>query len=151
MRERANTRSLDALVFYCVLLAFTAALVIDMWGLHSGARLVPQIVAWPTLAALVLQLFFDLFPASREGPRPSERSEEPDERGRRRRELLLGAWVLAFFALSWIVGFLLSVPIALIFFLKVLNGDPWRLAISVTAATWAGLYLIFGVLLDVPL
>jgi hypothetical protein len=33
----------------------------------------------------------------------------------------------------------------------VLNGDPWRLAISVTAATWAGLYLIFGVLLDVPL
>ena len=67
----------------------------------------------------------------------------------RKRELVLAAWVVGFFILSLIFGFVVSVPIALFFFLKVLNRDSWRFSITVTVVTWATIYVLFGVVLGV--
>jgi hypothetical protein len=67
----------------------------------------------------------------------------------RKRELLLATWVVGFFILSLIFGFVVSVPIALFFFLKVLNRDSWRFSITVTVVTWATIYVLFGLVLGV--
>ena len=169
---KAGSRSLEALIFDGVLLAFTVALVIDMFGLGRGARLVPLIVGVPTLVGLVFQLIFDLFPGSRDmlmsklgrassserliGADDAESGAQtlsPDAaretRPERKRELVLAAWVVGFFILSLIFGFVVSVPIALFFFLKVLNRDSWRFSITVTVVTWATIYVLFGVVLGV--
>ena len=188
---KAESRSLEALIFDGVLLAFTVALVIDMFGLGRGARLVPLIVGIPTLVGLVFQLIFDLFPGSRDRlmsklgrassserligaddaesgtqtPSPDPvRETRQDEAGddtsgenanldealeARKRELVLASWVVGFFILSLIFGFVVSVPIALFFFLKVLNRDSWRFSITVTVVTWATIYVLFGVVLGV--
>jgi hypothetical protein len=188
---KARSRSLGALIFDGVLLAFTVALVIDMFGLGRGARLVPLIVGVPTLVGLVFQLIFDLFPDSRDrlmsklgwassserlvGADDAEpgtqtaspnsvRETRPDDAGddtsgknanldetpeARKRELILATWVVGFFVLSLIFGLLVSVPIALFFFLKVLNRDSWLFSITVTVVTWATIYVLFGVVLGV--
>jgi putative tricarboxylic transport membrane protein len=65
---------------------------------------------------------------------------------------LLGVAILIFFALvvEW-VGFLLTTFIFLMIWMGVIERVRWRTIISVSIGTTAALYLIFALLLDVPL
>jgi putative tricarboxylic transport membrane protein len=65
---------------------------------------------------------------------------------------LLGVAILIFFALvvEW-VGFLITTFFFLIIWMGVIERVRWRTIISVSIGTTAALYLIFALLLDVPL
>jgi putative tricarboxylic transport membrane protein len=65
---------------------------------------------------------------------------------------LLGVAILIFFALvvEW-VGFLITTFIFLMIWMGVIERVRWRTIISVSIGTTAALYLIFALLLDVPL
>ena len=65
---------------------------------------------------------------------------------------LLGVAILVFFALvvGW-VGFLITTFIFLMIWMGVIERVRWRTIISVSVGTTAALYLIFALLLDVPL
>ena len=65
---------------------------------------------------------------------------------------LLGVAILIFFAfvVAWI-GFLITTFIFLVIWMGVIERVRWRTIISVSIGTTAALYLIFALLLDVPL
>lgn len=191
MSTQSRARSIEAIIFDLVLLAFVGALVgSSILDLGPRARLVPLIIGVPTLIGIVILLLFDLFPGlraslsrlnpasearpavERSGPEtggeaseqtPSEadplalamegeedeQSEENPEAGRR--ELIFAAWVVGFFALTAIFGLLISIPVALFFFFKVLNREGWVLTLAMTVGTWAFIYVLFGLVLGVRL
>jgi putative tricarboxylic transport membrane protein len=65
---------------------------------------------------------------------------------------LLGVAILIFFALvvEW-VGFLITTFIFLMIWMGVIERVRWRTIMSISIGTTAALYLIFALLLDVPL
>ncbi|MQA87938.1 MAG: hypothetical protein GEV03_25760 [Streptosporangiales bacterium] len=156
-RAAASVRKVDGIVFDLVLLAFVGTLVaVALVSLDPGARLVPLIIGVPTVIGLAIQLVLDLFPGLRRRPlrRPAE-GEEAEEAAdhapqRGKRELVFAAWIVGFVALTAVAGMLVSVPIALFFFFRVLGREGWVLSLLLTAGAWIFLYGLFGVVLGVP-
>lgn len=82
--------------------------------------------------------------------------EEAEEEGKpeesqeaRKREVIFALWAVGFFVLAAIFGLLVSIPIALFVFFKVLNREGWVLTLAMTAGTWLFIYVLFGVVLGV--
>jgi putative tricarboxylic transport membrane protein len=80
-----------------------------------------------------------------------EEKEELTSRQILMRQLAFTAWSVGFVALAWLVGFVVAIPVAVLFFLRVLARESWRLSLVVTFGTWACLYGLFVLVLDVPL
>jgi putative tricarboxylic transport membrane protein len=80
-----------------------------------------------------------------------EEKEELTSRQILIRQLAFTAWSVGFVALAWLVGFVVAIPVALLFFLRFLARESWRLSLAITLGTWASLYGLFVVVLDVPL
>lgn len=80
-----------------------------------------------------------------------EEKEELTSRQILMRQLAFTAWSVGFVALAWLVGFVVAIPVAVLFFLRVLARESWRLSAAVTFGTWACLYGLFVLVLDVPL
>jgi hypothetical protein len=59
------------------------------------------------------------------------------------RQAAFAGWLVAFVALSALAGFAISVPVALLVFLRFVAGESWRLSLLVTAGTVAFFYLLF--------
>lgn len=154
-----TTRSADAIVFDVVLLGFAGAVVAaSLVGLSPDARLVPLIVGVPTVVGATVQLLRDLFPGvlSGRGRRRSAEGEpaggpEPAVRTVARRKVVFAAWAVGFFLLSAALGFLVSIPVALAFFLWVIARERWTLTITLSLGSWAFVWLLFGVVLNVDL
>lgn len=165
-RIAAPARKVDAIVFDLVLVVFVGALVVVALAyLDSGARLVPLIIGIPTLAGLVVQLVLDVFPGLRKAARRSPVDEpagtdgpadadaagaEEQGRSRARREVVFAAWVAGIVVLTATIGLLVAIPVALLFFFKVLSRESWVLALSLTAGIWIFIYVLFDVVLGVP-
>ena len=65
---------------------------------------------------------------------------------------LLGVAILIFYALVVdVIGFLLTTLIFLIIWMWIIERLPWRTIISISIGTTIALYLIFTLLLEVPL
>lgn len=168
-----RTRSVEALVFDVVLVAFVGLIVYTALGINPRAASVPLIIGIPTLIGLVVVLASDLrgrvvptggdhVPVEAASLRTSsvagtlELAEEeltadaelPSDRQSRRRQAILAAWVVGFVALAAATNFRIAAPIALIAILLITTRRivP-TLAITGVAAVF--LYLIFDVFLDV--
>ncbi|RZU33464.1 tripartite tricarboxylate transporter permease [Blastococcus saxobsidens] len=83
----------------------------------------------------------------------AEQEEEQEMSGRQvlLRQTAFGLWAVGFVALAWLVGFVVAIPVALLFFLRLLARESWLRSVLVTLGSWAFLYGLFVVLLDVPL
>jgi hypothetical protein len=174
---RTGQRSIEALVFDIFLLIFVGTLVsVALFNLGPGARLVPLIVGIPTLIGILGVLLFDLFPGLRailpgarptvgQGPPPDrsvtaadigemalegEAEEKPEDTPEaRKREATFALWAIGFFILTIFTGLLVSIPIALLVFFKVLNRESWLISVSITVGTWLFIYVLFGMVLGV--
>lgn len=132
------------------------------------ARLVPLAIGIPTLLLTLFQLLIDLIPAV--GRRFSffqeydvfgiEADRVTDNSGKEtaqptqtihQRELGFAAWLLLLVALIYFVGYLLAIPLFLLLFLKLRSSESWRMTLSLTAGTWAFVYVIFILIMDAPL
>jgi hypothetical protein len=67
------------------------------------------------------------------------------------RELVLFGYFVGLVAGVILFGFWLTVPVFLIVFLRVHERDNWMFAVSLTAAAWLVIYLIFDQLLEIAL
>lgn len=174
--EVTRSRSLSAIIFDLFLLALVCTLVgISLASLGPGARLVPLIVGIPTLLGLLTLFIMDLFPALRRKKRVEvsrETAESPDDILKEtdisdlilegegdekaaespeaiKRMVIFALWAVGFFILTIFTGLLISIPIALFVFFKLLNRESWIMTLSMTIGTWAFIYVLFGIVLGV--
>lgn len=75
----------------------------------------------------------------------------PADRRLIQRQAAFGCWVIAFVALSAVVGFAVGIPVALFFFLTVLGRQSLLKSTLVTVGTWLFIYGIFDWALGVSL
>ncbi len=157
-----NDRTLFTLgVFVLVLLFLILAL-----DYQPRARLVPLIIAVPTLLLTLFQFLIDAIPAV--GRRFSffqeydlfgidtGRAAAPSEESRPsgnvfRREISFAAWLLFLVALIYFIGYLAAIPLFMILFMRLRSAERWFMTLSITAVTWAFVYFVFIVIMGAPL
>lgn len=159
---RLNDRTFFTLAVFVLVLGF---LVLSL-DYQPRARLVPLIIAVPTLLLTLLQLLIDMVPAvarrfsflleydlfgidTRRAAEPSE--ETGSSSAVYRRELNFAAWLLLLMALIYFLGYLVAIPLFLILFLRLRSSESWPMTLSITAVTWAFVYVVFIVVMGAPL
>ena len=156
---KLNDRTLFTFGVFVVVLAF---LVLSL-NYQPRARLVPLIIAVPTLLLTLFQLSIDMIPAvSRRfsffqeydlfGIDAGRAAEESRPAGNVfRRELSFASWLLLLMALIYFLGYLVTIPLFLILFMRFRSSESWRMTLSITAVTWAFVYVVFIVIMGAPL
>ena len=157
-----NDRTLFTLGVFVVVLGFLV-LALDY---QPRARLVPLIIAVPTLLLTLFQFLIDAVPAvgrrfsffqeydlfGIETGRAAEPSEEKRSSGNVfRRELSFAAWLLFLVALIYFIGYLAAIPLFMILFMRLRSSERWLVTLSITAVTWAFVYFVFIVIMGAPL
>jgi hypothetical protein len=122
--------------------------LIDMQSIPEKARFMPQLVAWATLALVVLPIALHLFPALQRWaafatPRSDDiSSQQAEPPGEWPRALLVITYILAFWLLVFLFGFYLVPPVAITLYL-VTEGKV-RIHRAVLAALIATALMLFG-------
>jgi Tripartite tricarboxylate transporter TctB family len=125
-----------------VMLAIFAGMVAIASTYPPQARFMPYVVGIPGILLCAIQLILDL----RESRRAAPAGESPV-----RRELFMFGWLLAFLAGIVLFGFVYATPILLFAFLRYAASERTRVALTGAAAGFALIYLVFVVLLEIPL
>jgi TctA family transporter len=68
----------------------------------------------------------------------------------RKKTLSTCFWILSFFLLIVLVGFMVAIPIFFIFYFKLSGKEKWKSCLGLTAATWGTFYLLFIQLFHFP-
>ncbi|MDE0032425.1 MAG: tripartite tricarboxylate transporter TctB family protein [Deltaproteobacteria bacterium] len=159
---KLNDRTLFTLGVFVLVLGF---LVLSL-DYQPRARLVPLIIAVPTLLLTLLQLLIDMVPAvgrrfsflqeydlfGIDTGRAAAPSGESCPSGTVfRRELNFAAWLLLLMALIYFIGYLVAIPLFLVLFLRLRSSESWLMTLSITVATWAFVYVVFIVIMGAPL
>ena len=159
---RLNDRTLFTLAVFALVLVF---LVLSL-DYQPRARLVPLIIAVPTLLLTLLQLLIDMVPAVArrfsflqeydlfgiDTGRAAAPSEAPAGSANvYRRELNFASWLLLLMALIYFLGYLVAIPLFLVLFLRLRSSESWTTTLSITAVTWAFVYVVFIVVMGAPL
>ncbi len=159
---KLTDRTLFTLGVFVLVLVF---LVLSL-GYQPRARLVPIIIAVPTLLLTLLQLLIDMIPAVARrlsffqeydlfGIDTGRAVEPSRESGSSstvyRRELSFAAWLLLLVALIYFLGYLVAIPLFLTSFMRLRSSESWPMTLSITAATWTFVYVVFIVVMGAPL
>lgn len=117
---------------------------------NKQARFVPLIISTPTFALALGRLFYDLriWWRSRELPGESKGDAEgPSWRS----EVAAALWVLLFFGLVCLFGFIISIPLYIFASMRLRSRETWPVSILVPLGAWAFMYGLFGLFLKVQL
>lgn len=141
-------------LFYLILLIGLAAAFVTTLGYPSRARLFPIIVI-SLCGVFVLWALMKMFIARHKASslneyrQKNEETLKPDE-GYRRQFFFAFAWIGAFVLLLWLLGFVVSLPLVVFAYIKTYE-EGWRLAIISTIIMFLIVYVVFAVLLKIPL
>jgi len=125
----------------------------DSWYWPYKTALFPRLISVPLLLLGLLETLLCLYvlEGQREGAAVDfEFSTDVDPIKARKRTLSLFLWILGFFALILLIGFLLAVPIFIFLYLKVEGKEGWVLTLSLTAFSWLFMEGLFDRLLHIP-
>lgn len=116
------------------------------------ARLLPLVLGFPMLALALAQLALDI--RKRRG-KPSDRVDEEvgDEIPApvvRRRTLSILAWLLGLFFAIWLLGFMPSVLLFTLLYLKIESEESWWFSIPLGVATLGFTFGLFQWALSLP-
>lgn len=111
------------------------------------ARLFPLAVAVP---GLILALLAIVLPARTEPAEPEDDEELSGNELVRRTAITIG-WILGFFAAVYLLGFLISIPLGAVAYMRIIGRERWGTTLGVAAGCWAFIYALFDRLLHVPL
>lgn len=142
-------RQLGRLLFDVLLLGFSITILVVAASIETAAATMPTLLGVPVAVTMALLLVHDLIQAVRQPREVTQRDR--DEREVLWRQAAFAAWAVTFVGLSWLVGFTISIPVALMFFLLVLARETLTRSLAVTAGMWLFLYGLFDVLLGVSL
>jgi len=143
------------IIFDLLVILFFAFLVWEAkdWGLQ--ARLYPWVIGFPMLGLAVLQLGSDL-----RGERKTSSGATPvdiqfakgiDPVLARERTIQIFSWVFGFLATVWLVGFSITIPTFVFFYLKTQAREDWFLSVLLTAVAWFIYWGLFERLLRLPM
>ncbi len=116
--------------FTLLLTAFVLFVLISALGLGPVTRLVPIVVAAPTLAIMSYQLRQDQV-------KQDARDDRAAPSGRERAGFL---WILLFPAMLPPLGFLTAIPVHTLLFLRIRGGESWPRAVVGAATTAVAIY-----------
>lgn len=118
-----------------VMLSICVAMVGIAAQYPPDARFMPFIVGIPAIALCLLQLALDF--------RASRRNQVPAVGGgvELRRELLMWAYFIGLVVGILLFGFLVTIPVFVVVFLRLWARTSWRFALGLTAAASVLLYL----------
>ena len=126
------------------MVAAYAIFAASRWSFKTG--LFPLAVAIPLLILTLLHLYLESFgaPESSRGPAlEAEFSNEVAPEVARRRVVSIFSWMAGFILTVYLLGFPLSVPLFVFFYLKIQSRVGWTQTILLTALTWAIFYGLF--------
>ncbi|MGH7797369.1 MAG: tripartite tricarboxylate transporter TctB family protein [Candidatus Binatia bacterium] len=140
--------SFCALVFFCVFVYLA-----QEWRLQ--ARLYPWTIGIPMVILAVVQVILDLkgFKAKQSAdatPVDFQFTKDIDPETAKKRAIVMFSWLLGFFALIWLLGFPIGIPLMMFAYLKFQGGESWVLSITLTVIAWLFFYGLFIKLLHLP-
>ena len=138
-----------------LLICFAGVYTAREWQFQ--ARLFPWSIGFPALLLCVGQLALDLFRA-----KGADNSE--DLRGMMDlpvdrsvpvsvvvyRAINIFSWILGFFFVIWLLGFVVSVPLFTLFYMKFQAGENWSVTLIYTAIMMLFLLGVFHYVLHIP-
>jgi len=129
---------------FLLLVAGYAIFAASRWSFKTG--FFPLAIAIPLLILVLVHLYLESFGAPEVSKGPAVDAdfsgEVPDEIARRR-VLTIFAWIAAFILCVYLIGFPLTVPLFIFFYLKVQSEVSWIHSLALTTITWGLFYLLF--------
>lgn len=133
--------------FVCVF----AAMLVLVRGYPERAALVPEVIAVPGLLLSIVQFAVDLRRTlalrAAAGGEVVDGGSSPE----RRAEFAMVGWIFAILVLILLLGFWVGIALYLPLYLRCHGREPWKVTVALTAGGWVCLYVVFQVLLKVPL
>lgn len=129
---------------FLILVSGYAIFAASRWSFKTG--FFPLAVAIPLLALTLLHFYLELFgaPETSKGPAvEAEFSNEVAPEVARRRVITMFSWMAGFILLVYLLGFPVTVPLFLFFYLKIQSEVSWTKSIVLTAITWSLFYGLF--------
>ena len=111
------------------------------------ARFMPFVAGIPAIALCLLQLTLDF----RDSLRVKAPAPVAGGGSTRRREIVMWSYFIGVIGGVLLFGFLLTIPVFVVVFLRHWAGASWRFALGLTAVASVVLYLVFVQGLGVPL
>jgi hypothetical protein len=122
------------------------------------ARLYPWTIGIPMLILAFVQVILDLrgykaketSEAGPPVPMDFQFTKDIDATTARKRAITMFAWLFGFFALVWIVGFNIGVPLMVFCYLKLQSKEPLVLSLILTTVAFVFFYVLFVRILTLP-
>jgi len=148
-----------SLLFNLLLFAIISLLFFTSLGYGQKDKFVPLVILTPAMIMTLFCLLGEFFPKFLRrvninlvspGGGDAETESLFSKTGRlvgRKGFLIVTGWLFGFYLLAFLVGFLIAIPVAILLFLKVFANYGWFKSLTMTAATWAIIYVVFELLL----
>ena len=149
------------------LLIIVVLMVFFTFDLHRpGSKVVPLLIGFITLVLMILLCVMTVSPKFAnwyqriEGKSTSlveiarevdKLDSDVDKKKTRKKEIVLTGWLLFLTAATYILGFMVAIPLFLLLFLKIGAKESWLLSISMSGVVLGVVYLIFVYILQIPL
>lgn len=154
-------------IFILALLGISIVFFFMALGYSYNGKLFPLIIIVILALMLILKIigffnpkiaaYFDVhgidLPDQKPSPAQSKTAEEEisdDDIAKWPRELAMGFWLVSLISLIYLVGFLLTVPLFLVLFLRFQGRHSWLVSGVTSLAVLAFIYVLFGILLSTP-
>jgi uncharacterized membrane protein (DUF106 family) len=129
---------------FLLLVSGYAIFAASHWSFKTG--FFPLAIAIPLLILVLIHLYLESFgaPEVSKGPAvEADFSGEVSQDVARRRVVTIFAWIAAFILCVYLIGFPLTVPLFIFFFLKLQSEVSGLHSAGLTAITWGFFYLLF--------
>lgn len=129
---------------FLILVAGYVIFTASHWSFKTG--FFPLAIAIPLLMLALLQFGLAAFgaPETSKGPAvEAEFSAEVAPEVARRRAVTVFCWIAAFILFVYLIGFPLTVPLFVFFYLKFQSDAAWTHSVALTVVTWGCFYALF--------
>jgi len=147
------------------LLGIVCFMMVLTFGYRPGSRLVPQVIGFCTLALMIILCMMVISPKFAswyqkvEGTSPLigmskeliESGKKVEQKDMKKREISVVGWVLFLMAVTYILGFLVAIPLFLFLFLKLWAKEGWVLSLCMSGTVLGVVFFVFVYILQLPL
>jgi hypothetical protein len=125
-----------------LLLAAWAVWTATAWPLK--AKLFPLAIGIPMLVLAAVEVLWSMLERK---PAAGQEAEDPPSAGK---TLVAAGWLVGFFAVILLLGFLVAVPLFVLGYLRLQGRESWTLSLVFTAVVWGAFYGLFDRMLHLP-
>ncbi len=152
---RAMVKLKPQILFDLLILLFFVYLVWEANEWKLQARLYPWVIGIPMVVLAVIHLAMDLKGSFQEKfsdavPVDFQFAKGIDPLLTRWRTISSFSWILGFLAGIWLVGFSISIPVVVFFYLKMQAREGWVLSGVLTSVCWLIYWGLFERILRLP-